>query len=116
MHKTLLALSIGASVFAVPAFAQVIPGNAGQAMTHGSAQAGAAASGLNANAGTSIGAGTSATPTSNTAGTQPLGLGGLLKQTQASDPALSVDAASEGAGPTGGLNAKARAKAHAHGH
>jgi hypothetical protein len=114
MHKILLALSIGASVFAVPAFAQVIPGSATQATAHGSTQAGAATSGMNANAGTSTGASTSTTTT--TAGTQPLGLGGLLKQTQASDPALSVDAASEGAGPTGGLNAKARAKAHAHGH
>lgn len=114
MHKILLAFSIGAGVVAVPAFAQVIPGSAGQAAAHASAQAGAATPGMNA--GTGIGASTATTTTSNTGGTQPLGLGGLLKQTQASDPALSVDAASEGAGPTGGLNAKARAKAHAHGH
>lgn len=118
MHKTLLAAFIGASVFAVPAFAQVIPGAAGQAGAHSSSQAGTTLPGANANASTAIGAGagagtgTSATTsaTRSTTGTQPLGLGGLLKQTQAADPAT------DGAGPTGGLNAKARAKAAMHGH
>ncbi|MGN2242983.1 hypothetical protein ACFWZU_05645 [Frateuria sp. GZRR33] len=112
MHKTLLAAFIGASVFAVPAFAQVIPGGAGQSTAHASAQAGATAPGLNANGAISTGA---TTPTTGTAGTQALGLGGLLKQTQAADAA--ADTPSEGAGPTGDLNAKAREKLRAaHGH
>lgn len=112
MHKTLLAAFIGASVLAVPAFAQVIPGSAGQATARGSAQAGATAPGLNANAGIGTGA---TTPTTGSSGTQPLGLGGLLKQTQAADAAATTS--SEGAGPTGELNAKAREKLRAaHGH
>ncbi|UGB37758.1 hypothetical protein [Frateuria soli] len=110
MHKTLIAAFIGASVFAVPAFAQVVPQGAGQASAHGSARAGTTAPGLDANADTGVGAGAAA-PTTGTSGTQPLGLGGLLKQTQA------ADAASEGTGPTGDLNSKAREKRRAaHGH
>ena len=109
MHKTLFAALIGASVFAAPAFAQLIPGSAGQASTHGSAQAGATTPGMSANATSGIGTSTT-TPSTDSSGTQPLGLGGLLKQTQAADPST------EGAGPTGGLNAKARAKAAMHGH
>jgi hypothetical protein len=112
MHKTLLAALIGASVFAAPAFAQMIPGSAGQASAHGSTHAGATAPGLNANASTGIGTTTSTTDAS---GAQPLGLGGLLKQTQAADAA--TDTPTEGAGPTGDLNAKAREKLRAaHGH
>lgn len=107
MHKTLLAALVGASVFAAPAFAQVIPGGAGQAAAHGSRQAGATAPGMNANAS----AGISTTPTTGASGTQPLGLGGLLKQTQAADAA--ADTPTEGAGPTGDLNAKAREKLRA---
>lgn len=107
MHKTLLAAFIGASVFAAPAFAQVIPAGGGQATAHGSAQAGATAPGLSANAGISTGA----APTTGTSGAQPLGLGGLLKQTQAADAAATTPG--EGAGPTGGLNAKAREKLRA---
>ena len=106
MHKTLLAAFVAASAFAVPAFAQVLPGSAGQASTHGSTQAGTTASGMNANAG----AGTT-TPTTGTSGTQPLGLGGLLKQSQSTDAA--ADTPTEGAGPTGDLNAKAREKLRA---
>lgn len=112
MHKTLLAAFIGASVFAAPAFAQAIPGGAAQPGAHGSTQAGATLPGMNANAGTGTSA---ASPTTGT-GTQPLGLGGLLKQTQAADAA--ADTPTEGAGPTGDLNAKAREKLRAaqHGH
>ena len=110
MHKTLLAALIGASVFAVPAFAQVIPGGAAQAGAHGSMHAGASAPGMSANAGTGVGT-TTATPTTGASGTQPLGLGGLLKQSQAADAA--VDTPTEGAGPTGDLNAKAREKLRA---
>jgi len=114
MHKTLLAAVIGASVFAAPSFAQVIPGGAAQATAHGSAHAGATAPGMSAN--TSAGISTGATtPTTGASGTQPLGLGGLLKQTQAADAA--ADTPAEGAGPTGDLNAKAREKLRAaHGH
>ncbi|MGN2253828.1 hypothetical protein ACFWZ4_10660 [Frateuria sp. GZRe12] len=108
MQKTLLAAFIGASVFAVPAFAQVIPGGAAQTTAHGSTQAGATAPGMNPNAGAGLGA---TAPTTGASGTQPLGLGGLLKQTQAAD--ATVDTPTEGAGPTGDLNAKAREKLRA---
>jgi hypothetical protein len=112
MHKTLLAAFVGASMLAVPAFAQVIPGGAAQASARGSTQAGASAPGLNANAGTDASA---TTPSTGASGTQPLGLGGLLKQTQAADAA--TDTPAEGAGPTGDLNTKAREKLRArHGH
>lgn len=107
MHKTLLAALIGASVLAVPAFAQVVPHGGAQATAHGSARASATAPGLDANAG---GAGTTTTTTGASA-TQPLGLGGLLKQTQAADAA--ADTPGEGAGPTGDLNAKAHGKRRA---
>lgn len=114
MHKTLFAALIGASVFAAPAFAQVIPGSAGQASAYGSTHAGTTAPGVNANASTGLSTGTT-TPTTGTSGTQALGLGGLLKQTQAADAA--ADTPTEGAGPTGDLNAKAREKLRAaHGH
>lgn len=113
MHKTLLALVIGAGVFAAPAFAQVIPDSTGA----GSAQVGASAPGMDANASAGVGMGT-AMPTTGASGTQPMGLGGLLRQTQARDAEPVADAPTEGAGPTGDLNAKARAKlrAAAHGH
>lgn len=113
MHKTLLAVFIGASVFAVPAFAQVIPGGAGQAAAP--SQTGASATGMSANPGLAIGAGdgTASTTDGAGAGTQALGLGGLLKQTQAHDAGPVADTPSEGAGPTGDLNAKAREKLRA---
>jgi len=108
MQKIVLVALLGASVFAVPAFAQVYPG-----APNASAQAGAAAPDTHATAG----AGTATQAgTSSGASTQPLGLGGLLKQTQANPSDPAADTASDGAGPTGSLDAKTRAKLHAHGH
>lgn len=108
MHKTLLAAFIGATVLAAPAFAQVIPGSAG-AGANGGAQAGATAPGANAGTTTGTAAGADASST------RALGLGGLLKEVQASDPGRA--GTTDSANPSGGtLRSKARAKARAEGH
>ncbi|MCX7514461.1 hypothetical protein [Frateuria sp. STR12] len=109
MRKILFAAIAAAGVFAAPTFAQVDPG-----ATAASARAGASASGTTTPTAAGVGAGTSATATS---GTQPMGLGDLLKQqSRAHDTSPAIDSSTDGAGPTGSLEAKARAKAHAHGH
>jgi hypothetical protein len=107
MHKILPALIAGASVFAIPAFAQVIPGQATTG-AQGSTQASVSATGMPSN--TTVGANASAG--TDASGNSTLGLGGLLRQTQGDPSATPAD---EGAGPTGSLettktDAKARLK------
>jgi hypothetical protein len=111
MHKILLAAFAGAGVFAVPAFAQVVPTRSATG-AQGSAQASVSSTGVPSNTG--VGAGANADTSTDASGTSTLGLGGLLKQTQGDSAASPAD---EGAGPTGSLDAKARMKkARAHGH
>lgn len=107
MPKTLLATLLGVAVLAAPAFAQVIPGNAGASGgANGSAQTGAA-TGTAGETGTATAA--------DASGTQALGLGGLLKQVQAGEPSAAASSGSpRSAGET--LRSKVRAKAHAAGH
>ena len=107
MHKILPALIFGASVFAIPAFAQVAPGQSATG-ARGSAQASVSTTGMPSNTG--VGAGANASTSTDASGNSTLGLGGLLKQTQG-DP--SDTPADEGAGPPGSLDTKADAKADA---
>lgn len=112
MRKILFAAFAAASVLAVPAFAQVAP-TANGAGVGGSAHAGVSATGAPSNTGvgnTAANANANADATSSSS----LGLGGLLKQTQAGDSSPSMDG---NAGLTGSSDAKALAKkARAHGH
>jgi hypothetical protein len=109
MRKFFLVALLGASVGATPAFAQVAPAGATVVPT-APGQVSVPSSGADA---------TSATATDAPA-SSALGLGGLLKQTQAQIPA-STDTAVEGAGPNGHLlgttlKTKARTQAHTQGH
>ncbi|HEV2622288.1 MAG TPA: hypothetical protein VGU65_09420 [Frateuria sp.] len=114
MHKILPALIAGASVFAIPTFAQVIPGQSTTG-AQGSTQASVSGTGMPSN--TAVGA--NASTGTDASGNSTLGLGGLLRQTQGDSSATSVD---EGAGPTGSLDTRTDAKARlkkaraAHGH
>lgn len=107
MRKILFAATLAASVCALPAIAQDYPES-----TTAAAQSNATV--LGAQAGTD----TSATTSTTASGTsQPLGLSGLLQQAQqpAANPAANT--ATDGAGPTGSLAAKVRArKAGSQGH
>ncbi|HEV2540038.1 MAG TPA: hypothetical protein VGU03_10055 [Frateuria sp.] len=93
MRKILFAAA-AASMFALPAFAQLVPPPSG-AGSHGSARAGVSAGGMSSSAGASANAGT------GDDGTSTLGLGGLLKQTQAES---SPTPPQEGAGPMGTMD------------
>jgi hypothetical protein len=109
MRKFFLVALLGASVGATPAFAQVAPTGATVVPT-APGQVSVPTNGADA---------TSAT-TTDASGTSVLGLGGLLKQTQAQTPA-QTDASAEGAGPNGHLlgttlKTKARTQAHTQGH
>lgn len=111
MRTILFAAVAAASVFAFPAFAQVTPTGSGTGV-QSSAQAGVSATGAPSNTGmgTTTDAGTSSDATS----TSNLGLGGLLKQAEASDPSTSLDGS---ASLTSSPDAKALVKkARAHGH
>jgi hypothetical protein len=101
MHKILLAALMGASVLAVPAFAQVYPAGT-SAGSRSSAQAGVATTGAPTN--TAIGAGATTDATADPSSTPALGLGDLLKQAQASDPNAAADTVNDGAEPTASPN------------
>jgi hypothetical protein len=112
MQKTVLAALLGASVLAVPAFAQLNP--AGAPVAPGApGQATVPATGTGTTTGTT-------STTTDASGASTLGLGGLLKQAQAQEPAGASDAG-DGAGPTGNLigakvKARTRANARTQGH
>jgi hypothetical protein len=97
--RRILFAAAAASLFALPAFAQLAP-RSGGAGTQGSAQAGVSAGGMSSSAGAGVNAGTSDD------GTSTLGLGGLLKQTQAESSGTPPQ---EGAGPMGTMDLSAPA-------
>jgi len=102
-----------ACVFAFPAFAQVTPTGAGSGV-RGSAQAGVSTTGAPSNTGMGMGTTADAATAGDASSTSNLGLGGLLKQTQAGDSAASLDGSASLAGSS---DAKALVKkARAHGH
>ena len=111
MRRILFAMSVAASMLALPTLARVVPtGTAAGA--RGPAHAGVATTGAPSN--TRVGsAGTDASTGSDATGTSDLGLGGLPKQTQAAGP-TGLDG--NGA-PGGSSDARAGAKtARGHGH
>jgi hypothetical protein len=112
MRRILFAASVAASVLALPTFAQVVPTGAG-ASTKGSAHAGVATTGAPSNTG--VGSSTTdASASSDATATSDLGLGGLLKQTQAAESSTSLEG---NASMSSSSDAKALAgKARAHGH
>ena len=115
MRTILFAVFAAASVLALPAFAQVVPTGTGTS-AGGPAHAGVSTTGALSNAGT--GGSTTdagASVSSDATSTSNLGLGGLLKQTQATEPSSSLDDSATPTNPSSDAKALEK-KARAHGH
>jgi hypothetical protein len=111
MPRILFIALAATGVFAFPTFAQVMPTATG-AHAEGSAHAGVSSTGAPSNTGVGSGS-TDTSAASDATGSSDLGLGGLLKQTQATESSGMDDAGAQ----TGSRDAKALAKkARAHGH
>jgi hypothetical protein len=114
MRTILFAAFAAASVLALPTFAQVSPTGTGTS-AGSSAHAGVSTTGALSNAGaggSSTDAGASAS--SDATGTSNLGLGGLLKQTQATEPSTNLDGSAALTNPSDAKALEKKARAHGH--
>ena len=114
MRTILFAAFAAASVLALPAFTQVVPTGTGTS-AGGSAHAGVSTTGALSNAGaggstTDAGASVSGDATS----TSNLGLGGLLKQTQAAESSTRLDGSATLTNPSDVKALEKKARAHGH--